>query len=72
MKKKGIVFLVATLVILLVVFGFLLLRKPAGPEKVEKVRIGLLPDAVSALLYIAQRRKLGKEGLAHFWIADLQ
>jgi NitT/TauT family transport system substrate-binding protein len=50
MEKKGIVVLVATSVITLVAFGFLLLRKPPAPEKVEKVRIGLLPDSVSSLL----------------------
>jgi len=58
MKKKAIVVLVATLVIILVVLFFFLLRKPPAPEKVEKVRIGLLPDSVSALLFIAQQQGL--------------
>jgi NitT/TauT family transport system substrate-binding protein len=48
----------AVIIILLSVLCFLLLRKPPAPEKVEKVRIGLLPDSVSALLYIAQQQGL--------------
>jgi ABC-type nitrate/sulfonate/bicarbonate transport system substrate-binding protein len=41
-------------VILLIVFGFLFIRKPAGPEKAEKVKIAIYPDTVSALIYIAK------------------
>jgi len=44
------------IIILLSVLCFLLLCKPPAPEKVEKVKIGLLPDSISALLYIAQQQ----------------
>ncbi len=60
MKKKGVFVLVAAVVIILVVFGFLLLWKAAGPERMERMRIGLLPDAVSALLYIAKDQGIFK------------
>ena len=55
---KKIIKPLAMLIILLSVLCFLLLRKPPAPEKVEKVRIGLLPDSVSALLYIARQQGL--------------
>ena len=60
MKRKGIVFLVATLFILLVVLGFLLLKKSPAPEKVENLRVGVLPDSISALLYIAKQQGMFK------------
>jgi ABC-type nitrate/sulfonate/bicarbonate transport system substrate-binding protein len=60
MKKKPILALVAAGVIILVLFGFLLRWKAAGPEKVERLRVGLLPDSISALLYIAREQGLFK------------
>ena len=56
MKKKRILVVVAAAVIVFVVFGFLLLWKAPGPEKVEKLRIGVSGDPVSALPYIAQAK----------------
>jgi len=56
MKKKGIVVLVATLVIILVVLCFHLLRRPPAPEKVEKLRIGVAANPICALIYVAHQQ----------------
>jgi ABC-type nitrate/sulfonate/bicarbonate transport system substrate-binding protein len=56
MKKKGIVIFVATLVIILVVLGFFLLRKPPEPEKVERLRVGVAANPICALTYIAHQQ----------------
>jgi hypothetical protein len=51
MKRKGPIFFVAGIVIILGISTFLLLRKLSEPAKPGKLRVGLLPDSVSALLY---------------------
>jgi ABC-type nitrate/sulfonate/bicarbonate transport system substrate-binding protein len=60
MKKKGIVLFLAAGVIILTVLGFFLLRRPAGPEKVEKLRLGIFPDPICALIYVAQQQGMFK------------
>jgi len=61
MKRKGTIFLAAGIIIILLGIGtFLLLRKPTQPEKVETLRVGLLPDPVPALLYIAREQGMFK------------
>jgi ABC-type nitrate/sulfonate/bicarbonate transport system substrate-binding protein len=56
MKRKGIVILVAAVVIVLAVLAVLFLRKSAIPEKTERLRIGVYPDTISALIYIAREQ----------------
>ena len=56
MKRKGTILAAGIIIILLGIGTFLLLRKPTQPEKVETLRVGLLPDSVSALLYIAREQ----------------
>ena len=60
MKKKPILVLVTAGVVILAVISFLLIRKVAGPERMEGLRVGLLPDSISALLYIAREQGLFK------------
>jgi NitT/TauT family transport system substrate-binding protein len=60
MQRKGIVLFLAAGVIILTILGFLLLRRPAGPEKVEKLRLGIFPDPICALIYIAQQQGMFK------------
>lgn len=55
MKKERIIVLTAVLMIL-VGLGFLLLRKGASPERVEKLRIGVFADSICALVYVAQQQ----------------
>jgi ABC-type nitrate/sulfonate/bicarbonate transport system substrate-binding protein len=55
-KGKRIVLPVVTGVIVLAVLAVLLVLKPGGPEKAEKVRMGLRDSPVCALVYIAQQQ----------------
>jgi NitT/TauT family transport system substrate-binding protein len=58
MKKR--VAIAAGIVIILGIFTILLFKEPAEPEKIEKLRVGLLPDAVSALLFLGKQQGLFK------------
>jgi NitT/TauT family transport system substrate-binding protein len=60
MKRKAIMALAAGVVIILAVSAFFLLGKRAEPEKVDRLRVGLLPDTVSALMYIARQQGMFK------------
>jgi NitT/TauT family transport system substrate-binding protein len=56
MKRRGIVFLAAVGAIVLSALSMTSCTKPAVPEKTEKLRIGVFPDTISALIYIAQEQ----------------
>ena len=60
MKRKGIIVLVAAGVIILAVLAVLFIRGFAVPQKVESLRVGVLPDPICALLYIAKQRGIFK------------
>jgi ABC-type nitrate/sulfonate/bicarbonate transport system substrate-binding protein len=60
MKKRGVVILVAAVVIVFAVLAVLLLRKSVVPEKVESLRVGVLPDPICALLYVAKQQGIFK------------
>jgi NitT/TauT family transport system substrate-binding protein len=72
MKRKGIVLLAAAGVILFVVLGVLLLRKPVAPEKTERLRIGIFPDTISALIYIAREQGFFKRRGLDVSLEDFQ
>ncbi len=60
MRRKGIFFLAAGVLIIVVAAAFLLLGKPSGSGKSEKLRIGIYPDTISALIYIGQQQGMFK------------
>jgi ABC-type nitrate/sulfonate/bicarbonate transport system substrate-binding protein len=60
MRRKVIVALVAGVVIIFVLLSLFFLRKPPGPGELEKLRIGVSADPISALVYIARQQNLFK------------
>jgi NitT/TauT family transport system substrate-binding protein len=53
-KRKGIIFLALAAAVLLSALSMASCTKPAVPEKKERLVIGVFPDTISALTYIAQ------------------
>jgi ABC-type nitrate/sulfonate/bicarbonate transport system substrate-binding protein len=72
MKRKGIVLLVTAGVILFVFLGVLFLRKPAVSEKTERLRIGVFPDTISGLIYIAREQGFFKRHGLDVSLEDFQ
>jgi len=60
MKKKRITAVVVGFAIIFGVLGFFLLKDLMLPEKVQTLRLGTLPDAICALLYIAEQQGMFK------------
>jgi ABC-type nitrate/sulfonate/bicarbonate transport system substrate-binding protein len=60
MKKKGIIALTVGFAAVLTVLAFILLKRNFSPEKTERLRIGILPDAYNALLYVAREKGMFK------------
>jgi NitT/TauT family transport system substrate-binding protein len=56
MKRKGIAIVIAVGTILLATLLLSSCTKPAVPEKTEKLRIGVFPDSISALVYVGQEK----------------
>ena len=56
MKRKGIVFLVAAGAIMLAALELSSCGRSPVPEKAEKLRIGIFPDPICALIYIGQEK----------------
>ena len=56
-RQLGIILLI---LLLFAVASFFLLKKPAGPGKIEKIRMGIRNSPVSALVYIAEQQHLFK------------
>jgi NitT/TauT family transport system substrate-binding protein len=60
MKRTRTLILAAGVMVLFVALGLLVFKTPAPPKKIENLRVGILPDSVSALLYIAKQQGMFK------------
>ena len=60
MKPKRMVIFAGGVMILFMVLGLLVFKKPSSPDKIENLRVGVLPDSISALLYIAKQQGMFK------------
>lgn len=60
MKKKRIAAVIVGFIIIFAFLAFLLLKDLLLPERVEKLRIGVTSDPISALIYIAQEQGMFK------------
>jgi NitT/TauT family transport system substrate-binding protein len=72
MKRRGIVLSVAAGVIVFAALSITSCTKPAVPEKTEQLRIGVFPNTVSALIYIAQEQGFFKRHGLDLDIANYQ
>ncbi len=59
MKKKRMAVLAVGLMVVLAVSAFFLLRKPAGPQGIEKLRVGV-SEAICALVFVAHQQDMFK------------
>jgi NitT/TauT family transport system substrate-binding protein len=60
MRNRKIILLAAGLMIVLAFLAFLLIGNPFAPRKMEKLRMGIFPDTICALVYIAQQQDIFK------------
>jgi sulfonate transport system substrate-binding protein len=67
-KRGGIVFLI----LVLLGAGWFFFLRPTPMERLEKVRIGVFPDSISGLIYIAQDRGFFKHHGLDLTIASYQ
>ncbi len=56
MKKRKFIGLAAGFLIIFVALVFFFLKKPLGPEKVEKLRVGVAANPICALIYVAHQQ----------------